>query len=135
MAVFTGLTLTVPLLGVTTLNAGQGLKVGHAVTSAGPVAVPTASSANGMYTMAPAGSWKPWEVGPLDERAMSTQPACGVGVGAAPPFVVFGFMAQRRADTPSPEPLGRAKLQFAVAEPSTGVMISWAALVTGLVAL
>src|SRR6516165_10792976 len=70
--------------------------------------------------------------GPLEERPMSTQPCCAEGSGAAVPLVVAGLIARRRSATPSPEPFGLAKLHFAVAVPSTGVMISCAAWVTGL---
>lgn len=70
--------------------------------------------------------------GPDDERAMSTQPAAGSGAvppDSAPP------MEFSSAPRPGPEPSGRAKLQFSPAVPSTGVMISFWAPVTGLVAL
>src|SRR5215472_16340455 len=71
--------------------------------------------------------------GPPDERAMSTQPACG---GLASPVAVPPA-EMSRALKPSVEPFGRVKLQLEKAPPAralAGVMISCAVAVTGFTA-
>src|SRR5215469_14871844 len=76
----------------------------------------------------------------LDERPMSTQPACG---GLAPPGGLAAVlpMDRRSAALPSPDPFGRMKLQVVGATDGVlvpvlpVVMISWAVWLTGLTAL
>src|SRR5215475_8871076 len=81
----------------------------------GPVAVATASSANGMYTRSPVFDW--FAPGPLDEREKSMQ--FGSGGFASCVAVVFGLIDLRSAASPSPEPFGRVSLH-----PGLGLMVS-----------
>src|ERR1700722_8269226 len=119
------------------VKPGQGL--GVPVQVDGPVAMVTASIANGTHWMSTDG-WLSVTSTPLDVRAMSTQPRPGVGVGTPLAWVLLALSASRSAPRPSLEPFGRAKLQlpaasgkaargvgtmlFCSAQPSCGVMIS-----------
>src|SRR5579871_3831141 len=132
ICVGTGLVDLVLPLPRSALNAAQLSAV--AAQLAGPVAPVTASSANGMYWMSTAALLSTTS-GPLDERAMSTQPSPGSGAMAAVACVLAWLSESRSAATPWPEPFGRAKLQLLPEVPSAGVMFSLIAPVTGLVAL